>query len=44
LTKPFAGLYGDDRLPANSLHLPTAQELILIVPDSLKVCGNHLEL
>ena len=30
--------------PANSLHLPTAQKLIVIVPDSLNVCGNHLEL
>src|ERR1017187_7526838 len=37
-------LHGDDRFPANTLHLPTAQEIILVVPDSLKVRGYHLKL
>ena len=44
LPDTFAVLYGDDRFPADPLHLPTAQKLIVVLPDSLKVCGNHLEL
>ena len=37
------GLHGNDRFPANPLHLSTAQKLIVVLLDSLKVCGNHLE-
>ena len=44
LPETCAVLHGDDRFPANPLHLPTAQKLIVVLPDSLKVCGNHLEL
>src|ERR1700692_2136072 len=44
LPQTCAVLHGDDCFPANSLHLPTAQKLIVIVPDSLNVRGNHLEL
>ena len=44
LPQTCAVLDGDDRFPANSLHLSTAQELILIVLDSLNIRGNHLEL
>ena len=40
LPQTCAVLHGDDWFPANSLH----QKLIVIVPDSLNVCGNHLEL